>query len=87
MDVFLVDRARSQPHNRELLAFRDEIQEKIDHWHRRNGPPADLAKYRDFLAEIGYLVPEGPDFRVSTTNVGPEIDRLGAQIPRRERSA
>ncbi|WP_352718386.1 malate synthase G [Mesorhizobium sp. M0563] len=61
------------PRNRELLAFRDEIQEKIDHWHRRNGQPEDLAKYRDFLTEISYLVPEGPDFSVSTKNVDPEI--------------
>ncbi|PAQ11970.1 hypothetical protein [Mesorhizobium temperatum] len=40
-----------------------------------------MAKYRDFLAEIGYLVPEEPDFSVSTKNVDPEIATIaGPQL-------
>jgi malate synthase len=61
------------PRNRELLAKRDEIQDKIDHWHRRYSGSVDLARYRTFLREIGYLVEEGPDFSIATTNVDPEI--------------
>jgi malate synthase len=61
------------PRNRELLAKRDAIQEKIDAWHRENGAPADMAAYRAFLKEIGYLVEEGPEFKVATENVDPEI--------------
>jgi malate synthase len=69
------------PKNRALLARRDELQAKIDAWYRENGAPADLAAYRSFLTEIGYLVPEGPDFSISTSNVDPEIASIaGPQL-------
>jgi malate synthase len=61
------------PKNRVLLKKRDEIQERIDLWYRENGAPVDMAAYRRFLEEIGYLLPEGPDFQVTTENVDPEI--------------
>ncbi len=61
------------PRNRALLAKRDAFQEKIDAWHREHGAPSDLDEYKAFLAEIGYLLPEGPDFAVATQNVDPEI--------------
>ena len=46
---------------------------QIDGWYRDNGAPSDLAAYKTFLKEIGYLLPEGPAFQVSTDNVDPEI--------------
>ncbi|MDU0309098.1 malate synthase G [Rhizobium sp. 10PS4] len=61
------------PKNRALLAKRDELQVKIDDWYRRHGAPADMDEYQAFLREIGYLLPEGSDFQVSTDNVDPEI--------------
>ncbi|SFT63735.1 malate synthase G [Mesorhizobium sp. YR577] len=61
------------PKNRALLAKRDDIQERIDSWYRDNGAPVDMGAYQAFLKEIGYLVPEGPAFQVSTENVDPEI--------------
>jgi malate synthase len=61
------------PKNRALLAKRDAIQETIDGWYRDNGAPVDMGAYKTFLKEIGYLVPEGPAFQVSTDNVDPEI--------------
>ncbi|MCJ8519775.1 malate synthase [Pseudorhizobium tarimense] len=61
------------PKNRALLAKRDEMQEKLDAWYRRNGAPVDLNAYENFLREIDYLLPDGPDFQVSTENVDPEI--------------
>ena len=55
------------PKNRALLAKRDDLQAQIDAWHRvHRGQPIDTAAYKDFLAEIGYLVPEGPDFQIDT---------------------
>jgi malate synthase len=70
------------PRNRALLAKRDELQGKIDAWHReRKGKPFDLAAYKAFLADIGYLVPEGPDFAVDTGNVDAEIAHMaGPQL-------
>jgi malate synthase len=70
------------PRNRALLKERDELQERIDDWHRtRRGRPFDLAAYKAFLAEIGYLVPEGPDFTIDTANVDAEIGHIaGPQL-------
>ena len=69
------------PRNRELLAERDALQEKLDLWHRENGAPADLAAYEAFLREIGYIVPEGEPFAIATENVDPEIAKLaGPQL-------
>ncbi|MER9187770.1 malate synthase G [Mesorhizobium australicum] len=61
------------PKNRALLAKRDAMQEKLDGWYRDNGAPIDMDAYKAFLKVIGYLVPEGPAFSVSTDNVDPEI--------------
>jgi len=70
------------PRNAELLRRRDELQAKIDAWHRRNpGPGFDRAKYQAFLREIGYLVAEKEHFAVSTANVDAEIARIaGPQL-------
>ena len=62
------------PKNRALLAKRDELQAKIDSWHQaRAGQPHDAAAYKAFLQEIGYLLPEPEDFKVTTENVDDEI--------------
>ena len=70
------------PRNRELLARRDALQTQIDQWHReRAGQPHDAAAYKAFLIQIGYLVPEGPDFQIETAQVDPEIARIpGPQL-------
>ncbi len=68
--------------NRELLAKRDALQAQIDNWHQqRAGQALDQAEYKAFLQEIGYLVAEGDDFNITTTNVDPEIaDQAGPQL-------
>ena len=70
------------PRNRELLATRDELQVRIDAWYQESGGQAlDLPAYKAVLREIGYLLPEGDDFTVSTTNVDPEISTIaGPQL-------
>ena len=50
--------ARFAPANRALLNKRDELQAKLDDWHKANpGPIDDMAGYQVYLREIGYLVP------------------------------
>ncbi|SPF76551.1 Malate synthase G [Aliiroseovarius pelagivivens] len=62
------------PKNRALLEKRTQLQRQLDDWHKaRAGQPHDAAAYRAFLEEIGYLVPEGPDFEIETENTDPEI--------------
>lgn len=69
------------PKNRELLAKRDALQLRIDDWYRQHGAPTDMEAYQAFLRDIGYLLPEGSDFQVSTTNVDPEIASIaGPQL-------
>ena len=63
-----------EPKNRALLAKRDELQKQIDDWYLAGGGQAGgAAAQKAFLTEIGYLLPEGPDFQVSTGPVDPEI--------------
>ncbi len=52
------------PKNRALLDRRDEIQARLDAWHREHRDHFDLATYKNFLVEIGYLLPEGEDFSI-----------------------
>ncbi len=60
--------------NQALLDTREDLQAKIDAWHvARRGQPHDADAYHAFLREIGYLLPEGEDFRIDTTRIDPEI--------------
>jgi len=62
------------PQNQDLLNRRDELQARIDKWHRhRVIEPLDLQAYRQFLIEIGYLRPEPDDFTITTSGVDDEI--------------
>ncbi len=62
------------PHNAALLATRDALQARLDAWHRRHPGDAGFgAHYEAMLREIGYLVPEGPEFAIGTANVDAEI--------------
>ncbi|QLC72691.1 malate synthase G [Pseudomonas sp. LPB0260] len=70
------------PKNRALLAKRDQLQAQIDAWHQaRAGQAHDAAAYKAFLEEIGYLLPQPADFKISTQNVDDEIAHLaGPQL-------
>ena len=74
--------AELAPENARLLAVRDDLQRRIDHWHReRAGQGQDAAAYQAFLRGIGYLLPEGEDFQVTTEGVDPEVARIaGPQL-------
>lgn len=70
------------PRNAALLKKRDEIQAKIDAWHKaRKGQPHDQAAYEAFLKEIGYWLPEPAAFSIRTQNVDDAIGRIaGPQL-------
>jgi len=70
------------PKNKALLAKRDEMQAQIDAWHKeRSGQQHDAVAYKAFLQEIGYLLPEGGDFKITTGNVDQEIaEQAGPQL-------
>jgi malate synthase len=70
------------PRNRDLLKFREDLQVKIDQWHRENQSQSiNLDEYKGFLKDIGYLKPEGEDFAATTANVDDEVARVaGPQL-------
>jgi malate synthase len=70
------------PKNRALLEKRNALQKRIDEWCLpRRGQAIKLDEYKEFLSKIGYLVPEGGRFNVTTANVDPEITQIaGAQL-------
>ncbi|MDQ1002312.1 malate synthase [Neobacillus niacini] len=68
------------PRNKELLAKRDELQTKINRWHREN-KDFKFDRYKAFLEEIGYLLPEPEDFSISTEGADDEIAlKAGPQL-------
>ncbi len=74
--------ANFAPRNAALVARRNDLQAKLDAWHKANpGPIADMPGYQAFLREIGYLVPEPAPFQIGTQNVDPEIATMaGPQL-------
>ncbi|MDH3387545.1 MAG: malate synthase G, partial [Gammaproteobacteria bacterium] len=73
--------AKMGPENRRLLDRRDDLQAQLDAWHKNHFGRIDAAEYRAFLEQIGYLVPEQGDFRVTTPNVDDEVGLIaGPQL-------
>jgi malate synthase len=70
------------PRQQALLARRDSLQAEIDAWFVANkGARLDGDAYRRFLEDIGYLLPEGRPFKVTTANVDAEVAELaGPQL-------
>jgi malate synthase len=70
------------PKNNILLLKRYKLQAEIDTWHQsRCDAPHDPVQYKRFLEKIGYLLPEGPDFAVTTRNVDEEVASIaGPQL-------
>ena len=70
------------PRNRELLQIREDMQSKLDDWHRSHpGSDFDRSAYRNFLEEIGYLLPQPAPFQITTDNVDAEIAHIaGPQL-------
>ena len=69
------------PINQALLTKRNDLQAKLDQWHKGNVQNIDLEKYTAFLKEIGYLVDEPETVSITTQDVDPEIATIaGPQL-------
>jgi malate synthase len=69
------------PHNRKLLAKRDELQKRLDEYHRADPGFPEPAAYLSFLKEIGYIAAEPAGFSISTSGVDSEITtQAGPQL-------
>jgi len=70
------------PKNRKLLEFRENLEKKIDIWHRdKRGKKINIKEYSTFLVKIGYLKKEGKNFQIETKNVDNEISTIaGPQL-------
>ena len=71
-----------QPINKKLIQKREEIQKKIDEWHKkRKGKDLNKNEYLDFLKSISYIVEEKGNFNIETANVDDEIATIaGPQL-------
>ncbi|MFK8075741.1 MAG: malate synthase G [Granulosicoccus sp.] len=61
------------PQNQAMMERRDDLQRQIDAWHNDNAGPIDAPVYKQFLTDIGYLLPVVDDFSVQVSNVDAEI--------------
>ena len=70
------------PKNAALLAERDRLQKELDTWHKAHpGPIADMAAYKQFLGQIGYMVEPPQGAKTTTENVDAELSKIaGPQL-------
>ena len=68
--------------NKKLLNKRISLQKMLNDWHRKRvGEEINKKEYEKFLYEINYIVEEGSEFKINTTNVDPEIAKIcGPQL-------
>jgi len=69
-----------QDENTQLLKKRDSLQAQIDKWHLENNE-IDPTSYKNFLKDIGYIVPEPSKFSINVDRVDDEIANIaGPQL-------
>ena len=70
------------PLNKSLIKKREEIQKKIDAWHKLNkDKELNKKEYIEFLKSISYIAEEKEDFSIETSDVDSEISSIaGPQL-------
>ena len=70
------------PKNIYLLKKRKDLQNKINKWHKENkSKNIELEEYKNFIKDIDYIVEEGPNFKITTSNIDEEISTIcGPQL-------
>ena len=68
--------------NKNLIQKREDIQKKIDEWHKQNrDKDFNKKEYAEFLKSISYIVEEKDDFNIETIDVDDEISSIaGPQL-------
>ena len=70
------------PKNKRLLELREELQKKIDGWHKdRKNKKINIKKYQKFLKKIGYLKKYEKNLKIKAKKVDKEISNIcGPQL-------
>jgi len=69
------------PENDSLLEERNDFEAVLYHWHKSNpGPIQNMEQYKEFLKDIGYLLPVPESVQLTTSNVDTEITIPGPQL-------
>ena len=70
------------PKLKKLLKTRKKLQMDLDRWHLENFEKEfNLKDYKSYIEKIGYLVKEGPDFKIKTKKLDIEISSIaGPQL-------
>ena len=70
------------PLNKSLIQKREDIQKKIDSWHKQNkDKELNKKEYTEFLKSISYIAEEKEDFSIETADVDSEISSIaGPQL-------
>ena len=70
------------PFNKSLIKKREDIQKKIDTWHKHNKDKEfNKKEYIEFLKSISYIAEEKEDFSIETADVDSEISSIaGPQL-------
>ena len=70
------------PINKNLIQKRENIQKKIDEWHKKNkGRELNKKEYLEFLKSISYIIEEKDKFNIETADVDDEIATIaGPQL-------
>ncbi|MFT5115839.1 MAG: malate synthase [Parasphingorhabdus sp.] len=66
--------------NQGFLKHRDDLQDKIDQWHKQH-PGASPEAYKSFLGECDYLESVRDDFAITSANIDAEVSSIaGPQL-------
>ena len=70
------------PKNKKLIEVRENLQKKIDDWHKnKKGKKINSKNYLSFLKKIDYIKKEKKNFQIKTENVDKEISKVpGPQL-------
>ena len=64
--------------NKELLEIREDLQNKIDNFHKKRKGIFNIKEYQKFLYKINYIKKQGPKFKIKTKNIDEEISKVCA---------